>query len=396
MSPVSRGRKPKKQKKSRGGRKPQPFLADFTRPVGRPAWFDPALAAAVAETAMLAGVSGPRELEEATATLIGARLHAADGMGATRYGAWTEELVGVLAERVREGGPEWRGAWFCLHGLLSITPAEMSDWVGEVIEELRPALPDAGDGWLAAMSQIAPTGEAWRLVDAYGTRIGLAAEFRYPEPGEPMVYLLDFDISGFPRLESAGVHDDLDHAVTAWRNEVGPSAAGAEPRPIGDGADVAVLTYWDMGELFVTGFESRTVMDNWYRSQRRADDLIAALAKRGVDLPKHRSLVEELDIEPTVTAFTTWYIDHHQQAPAPEPTEALAAEWLETALPGTELAVSPRRVQTVLQLVGDWMDGDLADGVRALLPEWIRWNAAQVGLPPEFTEAALAAMADLN
>jgi hypothetical protein len=199
------------------------------------------------------------------------------------------------------------------------------------------------------MSQISPTGEAWRVVDTYGTRIGLAAEFRYPEP-----------------------------------------------YPVSHGADLQVLTYWDMGELFVTGFESRTVMDNWYRSQRRADDLIAALAKRGVDLPQHRSLVEELDIAPTVKAFTTWYTARHQQAPQGEPTEALAAEWLENALPGTEHAVSPRRVQTVLQLLGDWMDGDLADGIRALMPEWIRWNAAEAGLPLEFRDATLTAIADLN
>lgn len=76
--------------------------------------------------------------------------------------------------------------------------------------------------------------------------------------------------------------------------------------------------------------------------------------------------------------------------------EALAAEWLEGALPGTEHVVSPHRIQILLQLVGDWMNDDLAEGVRALLPEWVRWNAGETGLPAAFVEASLAAMADLN
>jgi len=402
MSPVSRGRKPKKRKKSGRGRKPlqgSPFATDLLRPVGRPGWFDPALTAAVAETAELVSASGPRTLEEATARLIGAQLHAADGLGATRYGAWTEELVGVLADRVLEGAAEsWLGAWYCLHGLLSIAPAGIAEWIGEVVGELRPSLPqEAGlrlPSWLVDMPQVSATGELWRMVDVYGGRVGLIAGFRYPEPAEPTVYLLDFDVAGFPVLASAGVHDDVQQAAAAWRDEVGPAAVNAEPRLVDDGGDLQVLTHWDIGELFVTGNEPRTVMDNWYRSQRRADDLIEALARRGVVLPPSRSLAADLDIEPAVKAFTAWYAARHGQAPAPDPTEALAAEWLEGALPGTEHAVSPRRVQFVLQLVGDWMDDDIAGRVRELLPEWIRWNAAETRLPAEFVEAALAALAD--
>ncbi|MEV4134030.1 hypothetical protein AB0J72_17900 [Dactylosporangium sp. NPDC049742] len=396
MSPVSRGRKPKKQKKSRSGGRPQsrsPFLADFARPVGRPGWFGPALAATTEETGGLVTASDPRSLEEATARLIGAQLHAAEGLGATRYGAWTEELVGLLADRVRAGETgSWRGAWYCLNGLLSITPAGLNEWIGEVVDELRPDLPEEVDGWLADMPRITPTGELWRMTDVYGTRVGLMAGFSYPKPAEPTVYLLDFDVSGFPVLRSAGVHDDLAQAAAAWRDEVGPAASDAEPCPVDDGADLRVLTHWDMGELFVTGHETRSVMDNWHRSQRRADDLIGSLAGR-LTLPAHRSSDEDLDIEPAVKAFTAWYTARRRQPPPSGPTEALAAEWLEAALPGTEHAVSPRRVQTVLDMVGDWMDDELAGEVRALLPDWICWNATETGLPTEFVEAALAASA---
>jgi hypothetical protein len=307
----------------------------------------------------------------------------------------------VLADRVRDGEADsWLGAWYCLHGLLSIAPAGMAEWVGEVVGELRPSLPqDAGSqlpGWLADMPKVSATGELWRMVDVYGGRVGLIAGFRYPEPAEPTVYLLDFDVAGFPVLASAGVHDDVHQAAAAWRDEVGPAAVDAEPRRVDDGADLQVLTRWDMGELFVTGNETRTVMDNWYRSQRRADDLIGALARRGVVLPPSRSLAAELDIEPAVKGFTEWYTARHGQGPAADPTEALAAEWLEGALPGTEPVVSPRRLQFLLQLVGDWMDDDIAERVRELLPEWIRWNAAETGLPAEFVEASLAAVADVN
>jgi hypothetical protein len=402
MSPVSRGRKPKKQKKSRGGRAAShrsPFRAQWFGPVERPRWFDPALAIAVAETADLALSSGPRELEEATARLVGARLHAAEGVGATRFGAWTEELVDALAGRVRDGDAGWRGAWYCLHGLLSITPAGMAEWVGEVVEQLRPSLPqDAGPqlpGWLAGMPNVSATGEVWRMVDAYGDRIGLIAGFRYPEPAEPRVYLLDFDASDFPVLVSAGVHDDLDAAAKAWRDELGSATAGAEPQPVTEGADLGVLARWNIGELLVTGYETRIVMDNWYRSQRRADDLIEVLAQRGVRLPPLRPVAES-DIEPVVKAFTSWYTARHGRAPATEPTEVLAAEWCEVALPGTEHAVSPRRIQTLLRLLGHWGDGPTVDGVRELLPDWIRWNAAETGLTADLVDASLAAVVESN
>ena len=70
--------------------------------------------------------------------------------------------------------------------------------------------------------------------------------------------------------------------------------------------------------------------------------------------------------------------------------EALAEEWLGSMLPGTEHAVSPRRSAAFRDQITSWWDDQDAAGALSLLPEWIRWNGEQAGLPPDLISDAVA------
>jgi hypothetical protein len=92
--------------------------------------------------------------------------------------------------------------------------------------------------------------------------------------------------------------------------------------------------------------------------------------------------------------FGKWYSERHGHEPGREAVEALAEEWLEGMLPGTEHSVSPHRSEYFRELIGDWLDDPVTDAVQALLPEWVRWNGEQAGVPAPLIECAVSAASD--
>ena len=52
---------------------------------------------------------------------------------------------------------------------------------------------------------------------------------------------------------------------------------------------------------------------------------------------------------------------------------------------------SPHRSEYFREVIGDWLDDPITDTVQALLPEWVRWNGEQVGLPAALIERAVSA-----
>jgi hypothetical protein len=89
--------------------------------------------------------------------------------------------------------------------------------------------------------------------------------------------------------------------------------------------------------------------------------------------------------------FTAWYAERHGHEPGREAVEALAEEWLEGMLPGTEHAVSPHRSEFFRELISDWQDDLVTDAALALLPEWVRWNGEQAGVPAPLIDRAVSA-----
>jgi hypothetical protein len=230
--------------------------------------------------------------------------------------------------------------------------------------------------------------------DAYGTRIALIAGFSYPDGVDRSVFLFDVDACGIIEIVHAGVFDDVQQAATAWRALVGDTADSARPQQVETAERLLCLVHCDLGEGFLRGSESRTVLDNWFRARRRLHDLEQALQKRGMSLPAAPSLYRDLDTDPMAAAFTDWHVRCHGSEPDPEAAGALAQEWMEGALPETWHAVSPHRVEFQLALINDWIPDDpITVAAKALVPEWVRWHGEQAGLAEHLIDRGIAATA---
>ena len=421
MSPVSRGRKSKKGKTTSGlrgaGRRrddgrqtAQPRSAStaiqsLLGPRRRPAWFESSIEAVLDRAGVLMAARGPRELEQATAELLGAELHRI--LGEEREGMWfswwLEELTEAVAARIRTEScsrdGEWEPLWRLLHGLTSIgSPALQSAAriaLGCAKKELRSAAavrqqPD----WLRQLARVTATGEVWQMRDAYGTRIAVIAGFSYPDGVDRSVFLFDIDACGFVEIAHAGVFDDVPQAATAWRAMVGETAQSTWPERVETAERLLCLVHCDSGEDTLRGHESQTVLDNWFRARRRIHDLADALRKRGMPLPAARSLYHDLDTDSMAGAFTGWCVRRHGSEPDPEAVGALAQEWMEGTLPDTWHAASPHRVEFQLALINDWIPNDpITVAAKELLPEWVRWHGEQSGLSEHLVDRAVAVAA---
>ncbi len=421
MSPVSRGRRSKKSKASSGrrgaarrgtqGMPTGPPQSAFTAlqsllgPRQRPAWFDSSIKTVLDGAGVVMAARGPRELEQATAELVGAELHRVlreerEGMW---FSWWFEELTAAATARIREEVSSrdgaWGPPWRLLHGLTSIgSPALASiaqTALGRVKKELRgDAAVRQQPGWLRRLARITATGEVWEMRDAYGARIALIAGFSYPDGVDRSVFLFDIDACGFVQIAHAGVFDDVAQAATAWRALVGDTAEGARPERVESAERLLCLVHCDSGEETLRGTESRAVLDNWFRARRRIHDLADALRRRGMPLPQARSLYHDLDTDPMAKAFTDRHVRRHGTEPDPEAVDALAEEWMEGALPDTWHAASPHRAEFQLTLINDWVPDDpITVAAKALLPEWVRWHGEQAGLPEHLVDRAVAVAA---
>lgn len=117
----------------------------------------------------------------------------------------------------------------------------------------------------------------------------------------------------------------------------------------------------------------------------------AELYQRGVVLPEYSPQYHDIDVTPMADPFTQWYAERNGREPDQEAVEALTEEWLEGMLPGTEHAVSPRRTEYFRELISDWQDDPVTDAALVLLPEWVRWNGEQAGVPAFLIDRAVSA-----
>ena len=364
-----------------------------------PEWWQPAHERALAASDRLLKAQDPWALEQATAELIGAELYDAlrEERSGLRFDLWATMLIGRAVDRIRDiadrDDDEWQGPWRLLLGLASIGSYGLGAFAADQTSEAASSVPRdqfaAQPSWLRLMPEIQATGTVRAMRDAYGTRFGVIAEFRYQADPDSSWYLLDIDACGLVRLAGTGVFSDADQAAAAWRGEVGDSAKGVKAGPM-TAESLASLVYCEPEVDMVFGTESRAQLDNWFRGPRRIQDVLTVLREQGVDLPHYRSLYKDIDYAPMTEAFTAWYSARHGHAPGQEAAETLAEQWLEGMLPGTEHAVSPHRSQILRELVGDWLDDPVKDEVLALLPEWVRWNGEQGGIPEHLLSLAVA------
>jgi hypothetical protein len=348
---------------------------------------------------------GPRELDQATAELLGAELHRVvrEEREGLWFSWWFEDLAEAAAARIREqvGSRDgaWEPPWRLLHGLTSIgSPALQSIARAALDRANKEVRGDAAvrqqPAWLRQLARITATGEVWEMRDAYGVRIALIAGFSYPDGVDRSVFLSDIDACGFVEIVHAGVFDDVQQAAAAWRALVGDTAQSVKPERVETAGRLLCLVHCDSGEEILRGSESQTVLDNWFRARRRICDLADALRRRGMSLPAARSLYHDLDTDPMAAVFTGWHVHRHGSEPDPEVVGALAQQWMEGTLPDTWHAVSPHRVEFQLALINDWIPDDpITVAVKALLPEWVRWHGEQAGLSEHLVDRGVAVAA---
>ncbi|MCA1676928.1 MAG: hypothetical protein LC799_33715, partial [Actinobacteria bacterium] len=294
MSPVSRGRKNKKSKTSPGrrgatrrrtegtpaGASQSAFtvMQSLLGPRQRPAWFDSSLKTVLDRAGVVMTARGPRELEQATAELLGAELHRVvreerQGMW---FSWWFEELTEAVVARIREEAGRrdgaWEPLWRLLHGLTSIGSPALRSIAQTALRRAKVELRGESaarqqPGWLPQLARITATGEVWEMRDTYGARIALIAGFSYPDGVDRSVFLFDIDACGFVEIVHAGVFDDVQQASTAWRAQVGETAQGAQLQRVESAQRLLCLVHCDSGEEALRGHESRGVMDNWFRAR---------------------------------------------------------------------------------------------------------------------------------
>jgi hypothetical protein len=411
VSPKSRGRKPKKSGSSKRTSKrrspaagpatavdpgygslrielPRSQPDDVLLQQVPPDQFGPSHRRVLTESAALLRAGGPRALEQATAELIGAELRNPEVQG-LRFDLWALDLIESARNRVLSdaawNNDTWQGPWWLLHGLASIGSYGLGGHAAQQAAEAAKSLPRAAlaqqPDWLALMPDIEATGDMHVLRDVYGTRFGVIAGFAYPGGIDPSVYMLGFDASVYLGLAAAGVFDDAEPAVTAWRDQVDDSAPGVEPVTV---EVLAWLSHAEHSEGLIDERSQGAVLDDYFRGPRRIQDMLRKLGGRRAELPQG-------DPEAVQEAFTAWYSTrHHGDVPDQDAVEAVAEEWLGVMLPGTEHAVSPRRSAAFRDQITSWWDDEDAAGALSLLPEWIRWNGEQAGMPPNLISDAVA------
>ena len=167
-----------------------------------------------------------------------------------------------------------------------------------------------------------------------------------------------------------------------WREAVGDSGEEAQPEPVTDPDQLLCLVELDPAdEVGIRGDEPRSVVDNWFRADRRIRELQEGMRKRGMPLPAATNLYRNLDIRVMTRPFTEWFAATGAVEPNPESVDALAEEWMEGTLPETWFSVSPRRVEFQLGLIDDWIADEVTTEVLNLMPTWARWSAKEQACP---------------
>lgn len=396
MSPVSRGRKNKKTKKKPVALPKRLRYQDVQLPpvpARRTAeWFATATANVLAQMDVLLTATSPREVEQATAELIGAELYRVRRTE-DRYlffTDWLEEVADAAAARMRDAGGE--APLRLLYGMTLFGPPRIKQHAENTIYEVESLAPADRPDWLRDLPQVEATGDAWVMYDVYGSRIGIIASYTYPGDALPSAFLFDIEASiPMATLVEPGLFDDVEQAAAAWRAAVGDAAKDARPELVESPDSLQPLVQLNPGDDIVVGDESRAALDNWFRAVRRHEDFTNAVRERGGVIPKAPDLYHDFDIEPLVTEFAEWYLDRHGTPPDIPAVEALACDWLEGVLPDLWHSVSPVRIETQLSMFrGDWLPEDPMTGLAmAVFPDWVRWNGEQAGLPAHLVDQAV-------
>jgi hypothetical protein len=240
------------------------------------------------------------------------------------------------------------------------------------------------------------TGPVLWARDVYGSRWAVVAPFTSAD-GPDRWYLWDVDACGYEVVTvGSGFHPSAESAVAAWRESVGPDAAGR-----------AVLTAVDDPELLGgllrgevegirMGGENEAQYADFLRSRR-----LGRTAREAVRRARGRTSVRLTAAEAKVGfADRLRQIGHHGgivgdgEDAGPVDADELAAELADSWPPHDHPALypfcSPHKVAMAVLHLRDFFKDDFAAELVAVLPEWIRFLAEHTATPSEATERCLA------
>jgi len=109
------------------------------------------------------------------------------------------------------------------------------------------------------------------------------AGFAYPGGVDPSFCLLGFDASEYLGRAAAGVFDDAEPAVAAWREQVSDSTPGMEPVTP---QVLAWLSHAEHSEGLIHEREQGALLDDYFRGPRRIQDITRKLGGRHAELPQ--------------------------------------------------------------------------------------------------------------
>lgn len=308
--------------------------------------------------------------------------------------AAAECAVNAVLHEQQWTGPELRAYYWFLQALSAVLPPTCASevaaeraYIDTVIGDDPALIPPA---WLGAAPK--PTGRVWTAADAFGDHLAVFIETCDPVHGTAAVYLAGLNAADGDYIECARQYRTLGDAQLAWEYELKDPHPGRTPVEVVSGDQLAFLSHL-REPPFTRRPETRALVGEYFRCQRRLTDAITVLAERGIDLPP-RSADRDKEQTETAAAFGAW-LSERQISADPELVEALVAWWWHAAVPGTEHAVSPERLSARLRPDNpNAVRMPAADGALLLLLQaWVRYCTDRDQISAELADIALYGLA---
>jgi hypothetical protein len=242
----------------------------------------------------------------------------------------------------------------------------------------------------------AVTGPVLWARDVYGSRWAVVAPFTSVD-GPDRWYLWDVDTCGYEVLTvHSGFHPSAESAMAAWRESVGPAAAG-EPvlSAVDDSETLGALLRGEVEGIRIGG-ENEEQYAEFLRSRR-----LGRTAREAVRRVRGRASVWLTAADAKARfAQRLRQIGYHGgivgegEDAGPVDADELAAELADSWSPHDHPALypfcSPHKVAVAVLHLRDFFTEDFAAELVAVLPEWIRFLAEHTAMPAELTERCLA------
>jgi hypothetical protein len=232
--------------------------------------------------------------------------------------------------------------------------------------------------------------------DVYGSRWAVVAPFTSVD-GPDRWYLWDVDACGYEVVTvGGGFYPSDEAAVAAWRESVGPEAAGHAVLAAVDDSELLGALLRGEVEGIRMGGEDEAQYAEFLRSRR-----LGRTVREAVRRVRGRTSVRLTADEATVRfADRLRQIGYHDgilsdgEDAGPVGADELAAEmadsWPPHHHPALYPSCSPHKVAMTVLHLRDYFKDDFAAKLIAVLPEWIRFLAEHTSTPAEVTERCLA------